>query len=209
MVENQEKMKVLGFSLYLKGGKWYAAKSIEGRLRWVYVGENLENAEEKIKAFCTKNGVVLKTETEVVGKDFSGIVEKLAKEVEELKTTGQAMESRLVAMEKENEELRKRLDSIEKRKAKSGNEAKKEKMEASGSEKTEAKEVSKFIALGQLILGFKVIEKTARGIKQYQAYKRNDGKQCYVYLCPEAKLINLAEAEKKIRQYCEKHKLPQ
>ncbi len=73
--------------------------------------------------------------------------------------------------------------------------------------KKEVKEVGKPIALGQIILGFKVIEKTAKGIKQYQGYKRNGGKQCYVYLCTSAKPVTLAEAEKKIRQYCEKHEV--
>jgi regulator of replication initiation timing len=207
MVQNQEKMKALGFSLYLKDGKWYAVKSIEGRLRWVYVGETLEKAEEKIRDWCTKNGIVVKTETEVVGKDFSNIVEKLAKEVEELKTAGQVMENRVVTLETKNEELWKRLENIEKRKEESGNKARKEKMEERKNEKAEAKEVGKSIALGQLIQGFKVIEKTARGIRQYQAYKRNGGKQCYVYLCPSVKPVNLAEAEKKIRQYCEKYKV--
>jgi hypothetical protein len=60
------------------------------------------------------------------------------------------------------------------------------------------------IALEQIIMGFKVIGKTVKGIKQYQAYKRIDGKQCYVYLCPETKPISTALAEEKIKTYLEK-----
>jgi hypothetical protein len=68
-------------------------------------------------------------------------------------------------------------------------------------------EIGNPIIHGQLILGFKVISKIVRGIKQYQAYKWVAGKQCYVYLCPEVKPITFVQAEEKIRQYCEKHKV--
>jgi len=66
-------------------------------------------------------------------------------------------------------------------------------------------EVGKPIALGQIIMGFKVIEKTVKGIKQYQAYKRQAGKQCYVYLSREANPISPDLAEEKIKTYLEKH----
>ena len=62
-------------------------------------------------------------------------------------------------------------------------------------------ETSSRIKDGQMVLGFKVIKKTVRGSQQYQAYKRLDGRQCYVYLCPEADLITVQEAQSKIEAY--------
>lgn len=116
MSDNQKKTRVLGFSVYLKAGKWYAAKSIDGNLRWVYIGDDLEKAEEKVRVWCTKHGITIKTEGSIIREDVREILENGLKE---LKDFGLVMESRLLALEKEQLALRGRLEQLEKEKGES------------------------------------------------------------------------------------------
>jgi hypothetical protein len=42
---------ILGWTLQQKKGFWYAAKNIDGKVRWIYIGKDVSQAVVKIKAW--------------------------------------------------------------------------------------------------------------------------------------------------------------
>ena len=52
-----ERQRILGFPVHKKGPKLYAVKRIAGKMVWIALGDTVEGAEEKIRAYCDKNGL--------------------------------------------------------------------------------------------------------------------------------------------------------
>ena len=55
----EKREQILGFSLSLVKGLWYATKNNHGKTITVYVGRDYQEAEKKIKAYCEKKGLTV------------------------------------------------------------------------------------------------------------------------------------------------------
>jgi hypothetical protein len=53
----QKEKSVLGWTLQQKKGFWYAAKNINGKVQWVYVGKDASQADCKIKAWLVEHTI--------------------------------------------------------------------------------------------------------------------------------------------------------
>ena len=103
-------MKVLGFHIVEKTErsgkvKLYAWRSVEGKQRWVYIGQDIGKAEDKITAWCRKHGLeALLEETleEARGMTLDNLLETL-----------EVLHDRVVVLEADNKELRQRIETLE------------------------------------------------------------------------------------------------
>ena len=102
--KTKAKEKVLGFSLYLRNDTWYAGKRIANKLRWVYVGKDKSIAEEKIKAWCSKNGIVVETLAKPVFSDIQERLQYIETSLEKLNTHEKILET-LTESQQKNTEL--------------------------------------------------------------------------------------------------------
>lgn len=62
ITEKHQGKNILGFSLAFnsKDSKWYAARRLDKKQYSLYIGK-LENAESKIRAYCSKKGIEMKS----------------------------------------------------------------------------------------------------------------------------------------------------
>jgi len=124
--------KILGFPLHYKKGKWYGVKFIDSKLRWVYIGDDIEKAEEKIKAWCEKHkieipelrdkfrfsireknsGIKEVFSEEKIRDKFRENLENLTKRVEVAEKKIEEQKEENLWLRTSNEELKKAVESL-------------------------------------------------------------------------------------------------